>query len=481
MNRRGTRRFRVGEQLEQRCCLSAVVFITHTSEVSRFTTSVHAADLDSDGDMDVLSVHLGGIAWYENTDGQGMLRPRGWIDGKLPFVEKVEAADLDGDSDLDVIATAPFLGVLVWYENTDGEGIFGPQQGIPGDSGSHTGLSLHTVDVDGDGDLDVLSPASYHSHEVVWYENEDGRGHFLENEVVESASTLFVFPSDVDGDGDVDLLSTSRHGPHSYDDYTIEWYENTNGSGEFELRQQIVLDDFVTVRSMFAADLDSDGDIDVVTAYRSDDKIAWYENTDGNGSFGPEQVITTEANRTESVYAADVDGDGDVDLLTTSRRDDKIAWYENTDGNGSFGEQMMLITEVENPWSVFAADLDGDGDVDVLAGSGDWSDNEVPFGTIFWLENRILADSNDDGTFDSSDLVAVFQAGKYEDGIDDNATFDEGDWNQDGDFDSADLVFAFQAGHYVAAAQPLEAEIAAAVEAVFADDDDAKKARAFVA
>ena len=65
---------------------------------------------------------------------------------------------------------------------------------------------------------------------------------------------------------------------------------------------------------------------------------------------------------------------------------------------------------------------------------------------------RQVGDSNLDGKFDSSDLVAVFSAGEYEDGIDGNSEWAEGDWNNDGDFDSSDLVLAFQSGNYVAAA-----------------------------
>ncbi len=99
--------------------------------------------------------------------------------------------------------------------------------------------------------------------------------------------------------------------------------------------------------------------------------------------------------------------------------------------------------------------------------------------TLSWYDNRLIGDSNNDGVFDSSDLVQVFQVGKFEDGIRDNATFDEGDWNLDGDFNSSDLVAAFQVGHYVAAARPLEVEIAAAVEAVFAGLDR-ERAKVFV-
>jgi hypothetical protein len=75
----------------------------------------------------------------------------------------------------------------------------------------------------------------------------------------------------------------------------------------------------------------------------------------------------------------------------------------------------------------------------------------------------------------------VFQAGEYEDWGLFNSTFEEGDWNNDNEFDSGDLVLAFQTGLYVAAGRPLEVEIAAAVDWLFSEDDDAKKSRAFVA
>jgi hypothetical protein len=81
-------------------------------------------------------------------------------------------------------------------------------------------------------------------------------------------------------------------------------------------------------RSVYATDLDGDGDADVLSASQLDDKIAWYENL-GGGSFGAQQVITTSAYGARSVYATDLDGDGDADVLSASWLDDKIAWYEN--------------------------------------------------------------------------------------------------------------------------------------------------------
>jgi hypothetical protein len=111
---------------------------------------------------------------------------------------------------------------------------------------------------------------------------------------------------------------------------------------------------------------------------------------------------------------------------------------------------------------VYAADVDGDGDIDVLSASDS--------GTA-WYEQRLAGDANDDGVFNSSDLVLVFQAGKYEDGLARNAAFAEGDWNGNHEFDSADLVFALQFGHYEAAARAGKTDIAAAVDRLFANPD----------
>ena len=68
--------------------------------------------------------------------------------------------------------------------------------------------------------------------------------------------------------------------------------------------------------------------VPIPSASYGDDKIAWYENTDGMGTFGPQHVITNAAGAA-SVFAADLDGDGDQDVLSASFGDQKIAWYEN--------------------------------------------------------------------------------------------------------------------------------------------------------
>ena len=77
-------------------------------------------------------------------------------------------------------------------------------------------------------------------------------------------------------------------------------------------------------------------------------------------------------------------------------------------------------------------------------------------------------DVNNDGVFDSADLVAIFKANEYEDGVEANSTWSEGDFNGDGEFDSADLVYVFSHGSYVAAATSNAGDID---QSLIADDD----------
>ncbi|MCD6365514.1 MAG: choice-of-anchor D domain-containing protein [Planctomycetes bacterium] len=233
--------------------------------------------------------------------------------------------------------------------------LFFAQQVIT--TGVNGAVSVYATDIDGDGDMDVLS-ASYYDDKIAWHENTDGAGSFGPQQVVttDANGASRVYAADLDGDGDMDVLSAPS------DDDKISWYENTDGVGSFG-PQQVITTDADAAYSVYAADLDGDGDVDVLSASLSDDKIAWYENTDGAGSFSAQQVITTDAHSAWSVYTADLDGDGDMDVLSASSYyyGGKIAWYENTDGVGSFSAQRVL-TAPNGAKSVYAADLDGDGD-----------------------------------------------------------------------------------------------------------------------
>ena len=199
------------------------------------------------------------------------------------------------------------------------------------------------------------------------------------NTVSTAADGAFsVIAADVDSDGDMDMLSAS------FNDDKIAWYEN-DGSQNFTAHNVNTPDpdgggagqgNANGASNVFAADLDGDGDLDVLSASYFDDKIAWYEN-DGSQNFTA-HTISTAADAAMSVLAVDVDGDGDLDVLSASQDDDKIAWYEN-DGSQTFTAHT-ISTAANGVSSVFAADVDGDGDLDVLSAS--FIDDKIA-----WYEN----------------------------------------------------------------------------------------------
>lgn len=334
---------------------------------------VFAANLDGDQDVDVLSISLfdNKVAWYENTAGNGTFGPQQVISTELAGGDGVTAADMDGDGDNDVLSASSADGKIAWYENTGGAGTFGPQQVI--NPLAPMAYFVVAVDFDGDQDLDVFYDA-WDMNTIAWQENLDGLGAFgpvkVISSYVEGASS--VFAADLDGDGDMDALASAAVGNQ------ITWHRNMDGAGNFD-PPLVISNNVEFPYSVFAANLDQDGDLDVLSASSKDNKIAWYENMDGLGTFGLQKPIDTKASQAAAVYAADLDRDGDQDVLSSSYGGDTLAWYEN-DGAGNFGERQVITDQADGTFSVIAADVDGDGDPDVIASALDGD-------KIFWFEN----------------------------------------------------------------------------------------------
>jgi hypothetical protein len=148
------------------------------------------------------------------------------------------------------------------------------------------------------------------------------------------------------------------------EDYVVTILPPASSGGVFGV-QSTISSEADGAQSVIAVDVDGDGDIDVLSASFNDDRIAWYEN-DGNEAFMA-HTISTAANGAAGVFAADVDGDGDTDVLSASAFDDTIAWHEN-DGSENFTTHA-ISTAADGAVGVFAADVDGDGDTDVLSAS----------------------------------------------------------------------------------------------------------------
>jgi hypothetical protein len=303
----------------------------------------------------------------------------------------------------------------------------------------------YPADLDGDGDIDLLHVVSGDVNEpmIVWYANSDGGGTFnVRRDIAvegEQGSAGKADVADVDNDDDLDVVTFL----HTYDGAaqdTIVWYENANGDGSSWSQQTVALETN-RIRDVSAADIDGDGDVDIVSS-QDDGSISWYENTNGRGVFGEKRVVGVPAQAVQSILTADLDTDQDIDVIGVSNGDTAITWYENLDTKGAFSEGQLIGVDAVGGQSAHAADLDGDGDLDLLSAEDS---------RMVWYENLMIqplyGDANRDQGFDQLDIVQVLQTAKYLTG--EPATWSEGDWNGDGVFDQGDIVAALATGNYM--------------------------------
>ncbi len=344
--------------------------------------SVYAADLDGDGDIDALSASLADdrIRWWESDGGSPPLfteRILSTVPSGRP--REVFATDVDGDGDTDVLAAFDDDETIRWWENDGGSPPAFTERTIT--STVENAKSVFAADVDGDGDTDVLSGSDF-DDPVRWYENDGASPPtFTERSITADGEANSVHAADLDGDGDTDVVAAQTD---SFNFRQVLWYQNDGGSPPTFSMHVVVTDVTSESESVFATDVDGDGDTDVVSGSR--EKLAWYENDGGSTPVFTERIISSAAVEPfpefRSVFATDVDGDGDTDVLSASAGppsgEDKVAWFES-DGGSPPAFTERVISRPDAPFSVFATDVDGDGDTDVLsAAAGD--------GEIAWYE-----------------------------------------------------------------------------------------------
>ena len=346
-------------------------FTSHTvTTAADGAASVYVEDVDSDGDMDILSASINDdeIAWYENNGSESFTMRT--ITTGANGANTVFAIDVDSDGDMDVLSSSSYDDKIAWYENNGSQGFTARTISTTADGA----FDLYALDFDQDGDVDVLS-ASLYDHEITLYEN-NGSQTFAAYVIATAVNgTRSVYAGDMDNDGDTDIIATALN-----DDRVIVYTNETSGLATASFVASTISTTANGARSVFAADMDNDGDIDIVSASQEDDAIAWYEN---NGAANPSWTasdIATSANGAVSLFVADMDADGDMDIVSTSELDDAIAWYENDGAANPSWTASDIATSADGARSVFAADLDNDGDMDLISASA--NDN-----TIAWYEN----------------------------------------------------------------------------------------------
>ena len=327
----------------------------------------------------------------------------------------VSKADLDGDGDLDVISGG-MLGQLFWYENVK-NGKFSSKKII-----AEVPLSISTInatDLDGDGDFDLLmlQVSSSEDDIVQWYEN-DGAGNFGTGNVIIQDDLLGMCPGDMDGDGDVDIVM-------HFEKKGIVWIAN-GGMGNFSTENSITGSYSKEVQcKLFVEDLNGDGDQDVICgayAFSNEEALAWFENL-GNGSFNASSyhTLNSPAYLPTSLTLLDVDGDNDLDVLTLEgafANDLGLRCFENK-GGGNYDTTWKIPVLAKVPFRLKVADVDGDADDDLIIStqsSGLFLENQGgSFSTPVKLTNAFRPQFTY-GDFDGDKKVDVFFTSVYRSG-----------------------------------------------------------------
>ena len=470
------------------------------------------SDLDNDGDLDLISSGSGTTRGYNGygaiLTGTDVFESNFIIDYRSS--DGAATFDVDGDDDLDIIFSGYFPSGNSMFTN-DGTGSF---SGISNDFGAYSYAKI-PADFDGDGNLDVLSKVDdYYNNETVWklYTN-DGSGVFtaVEESVIDLQGFGNYFTpvvGDFDGDGDMDvfaatngqnyLLLNTENNPVSSVTLSNNTVSRLAPKGSVVGQLDATDPDGDSLKFALLPDTVQGPDNAYFTIRRSTNELVtnqefsntaqssfdlWVGVTDGYGSYDTTQVIVNLENPLiatpgstfspqpfnpnsstfEGTKFVDIDKDGDLDLLAGRNGSNysEIIQFTN-DGTGSFASSDTLYTYFSYYAKdvIDAADIDQDGDVDILASASNTTINYpnlfVNLGGTFDPDTingdfraAELADLNGDGDFD---LIAAtpydidlfnnfnnyfFSQGYNLDGFTNNSfrSFDLADLDADGDLD----------------------------------------------
>ena len=347
-------------------------------------------DIDNDGDLDYVSADFnsdglspGGISVFTNNaiGFDGFPIGNGVFGNTQSFgtsdTSGIALAYINNDLFLDIVSgNTNSQGNRIWFNNGDGT-FYDSGQSL----GTASTSSIAAGDIDGDGDMDIVAgngTTGASAANTVW--RNDGLGNFTDTgQALGNSTSYAVVLEDINGDGNVDLLVGNNRQPLTNNGQPNKVWIN-DGTGNFTDSGQALGGE--KTRSLKLADLDLDGDLDMVAGNADQQANVVYTN-DGNGVFADVTQPSGLNDSTVSISLGDIDDDGDLDkVMADSWGDVRVRL---NDSNGSFTE---IAPPAYGEFSDSAlADVDGDGDLDLALGAPASSMDGYIYPNLIYINN----------------------------------------------------------------------------------------------
>ena len=236
------------------------------------------------------------------------------------------------------------------------------------------GYDVSEADIDQDGYVDIIACRKASGGEVCWYRN-NGFSEFTKISIkIGFTGSRSVRAADLSNNQEIDIVCAAWLAND------IIYFENT---GDEVFVEHMVDNNFKGAHTVDLKDVNGDGHIDILCSgwdyYGHNGEIAWWEN-DGQDSISwTKHLISDRFQQSPFIYGEDMDNDTDIDVIACGEANDEVLWWEN-DGSGQFISENMVDSLLIGAHTVIARDVDLDGDMDILGAA--WSSSK-----LVWYEN----------------------------------------------------------------------------------------------